>query len=363
MNIVFRADASCQLGIGHVMRCLTLAKELSRNGCEVLFVCRAIAGDMREYIAQKGFQLSSISLPEGHPYAWEEDASQSKERILKWGRPVDWLVVDHYQLDERWEGRVRRHTDHLMAIDDLANRRHACDLLLDQNYYTNMKARYDGLVPDDCVLLLGPEYVLLREEFRKESLGKRERDGHISNVLVFFGGGDADNLTMRAVRAIAHLSVSGIYADVVVGMSNPLRNAIARACESIPNITFHCQTERMAELIEKADICLGAGGISTWERAVLGLPSVTVVCAENQFETTRDMANMGAIRYIGRAENVYEQQLSDALNELIKHPSDVKSMGIRAKSLMGKMTILPGRNNQVTECLLSSMRRNHGQRK
>ena len=330
MQVVFRADASSELGIGHVMRCLTLATELRNHGCHISFVCKILEGDMNEYISRKGFDVHKISTVDND---WEKDAILTKAYLSN--QSCDWLVVDHYQLDKHWESDVSSLVKNIMVIDDLANREHVCDLLLDQNFYSDMNTRYKGLLPYYCKTLLGPQHVLFREEFRELARVTRDRSGHISNILIFFGGGDIENLTEKAVRAVVKLGRTIKHVDVVVGASNPYKDQITQLCALSDIIAFHCQTEEMAKLIERADICLGAGGATTWERAILGLPSVTVICADNQIKTTSDLSDEGATLCIGSAEDMSEQLFVDTLMDLMQSPKRVRSLGTKIKRLMG----------------------------
>ena len=207
-NVIIRADASTQIGSGHVMRCLTLAEELRDGGSMVSLVSRDHPGNLNELIRDKGFQYFELSTGQGievkphqsgSEYAsWlgvsqERDAMETIEAIGE--ERAEWLIVDHYALDEKWEPLLRPHAAKIMVIDDLADRRHDCDLLLDQNFFINGEKRYDELVSPSCTKLLGPKYALLRREFREARKKLKERTGEVKRVLVFFGGSDPENYT------------------------------------------------------------------------------------------------------------------------------------------------------------------------
>ena len=211
-----------------------------------------------------------------------------------------------------------------MVIDDLANRRHDCDLLLDQNYYFDMKRRYQELVPERCVVLYGLTHVLLRPEFAIAKNRFRNRDGVIKRILIFFGGSDPTNQTQKAVEAIVLLRRPDIAVDVVVGSTNPNRKYINTLCDSLPNMTFHCQISNMAELILGADLCIGAGGASMWERCYLGLPTITVVFASNQERTTEDVAQKGAIEYLGWSHTIDSRSYAQAITSMINDQQKVR---------------------------------------
>jgi UDP-2,4-diacetamido-2,4,6-trideoxy-beta-L-altropyranose hydrolase len=304
MNVVFRTDATSQIGTGHFMRCMTLAEELQRHGAQIRFVSRGLPQYLRDMLATKGMELASLE-SDATPYPtgdlahshWlnasqEQDVQATKQALS--GRKWDWLIVDHYALDARWESALHPFAGHLMAIDDIADRPHACDVLLDQNLYANMQERYAGKVPAQCCQLLGPRYALLRDEFRDSRKQARHRTRSVKRILVFFGGMDADNYTGRAIEALTGLELGSLQVDVVIGMQHPCRKQIEKLCNSLG---YHChvQTKRMAELMINADLALGAGGSSMWERCCLGLPALSVCVADNQRQQITDAAEQGLI--------------------------------------------------------------------
>lgn len=341
MRIFVRSDASLQLGSGHIMRCLALTDALRSKGAEVSFICREQQGNLRELLQNKGYQVFRLPpsnlLPQ-EDTGWESDAEETS-RILQDAGHCAWLVIDHYLLDCRWESKLRRFVNKIMVIDDLANRRHDCDLLLDQNLHENPNNRYDGLLPDHCQRLLGPSYALLRPEFTQYRQKLRSRDGHIKRILISFGGSDPTNETARALQAITLLGRNEIALDVVVGSSNPHKAAIKEICSTIPQATFHCQADNMAELMGKADLAIGAGGSTTWERCCMGLPSIALIVAENQAEITRMTAAFGALINLGRSKEVSVADIVETLSSLFSAPSTLLNLSMRAQQLVdGKGT-------------------------
>jgi UDP-2,4-diacetamido-2,4,6-trideoxy-beta-L-altropyranose hydrolase len=252
------------------------------------------------------------------------------------GRPV-WLVVDHYDIDIAWETELRGNVGRLFVIDDLANRRHECDMLLDQNYYNNPDERYKGRVPDHCRLLLGPGYALLSPEFEKAAMMMRPRDGRIKRVLIFFGGSDPTGETEKSLDAIELFGTANVHFDVVVGISNPKREALRARCEGLKNVHFYCQTSEMAALCVNADLALGAGGSANWERFSVGLPCIVVTTADNQKETVAALSDGGYIRSLGWRAQVGPRHMAEALDRAMHELDDIHAMGRRARSLMEKM--------------------------
>lgn len=310
MKILFRVDASLIIGTGHVMRCLTLAKALAATGTECHFACREHPGNLIDFIRQQGFEVTALPMPKDRQPTgdeaevsalahsawlgcdWASDAAQTK--VGAGGTANDWLVVDHYALDASWESAMREVAKRIMVIDDLADRQHDCDVLLDQNYYRDMQTRYDGKVPPDCRNLLGPRYALLRDEFREWRAQVKPRSGEVKRILMFFGGIDAGNFTGLAIKALSALGINGVEVDVVIGAQHPQRAEIEQACVT-QGYACHVQTSRMAELMVAADLAIGAGGSATWERCCLGLPALSICIAENQRKQIADAAEAGLL--------------------------------------------------------------------
>ena len=319
MNTVIRVDSSERIGSGHLMRCLTLAGHMRREGKTVHFICRDLVGNLSRLVTAQGFALHLLP-PHEHDAAltdyavWltapqEVDAQESAE-IIRELQPVERLVIDHYALDAAWERRMRPLVQEIFVIDDLANRPHDCDILLDQNFYRDMERRYDGLVPETCKLLLGPKHALLRREFYEARKTLRRRDGKLCRILVFYGGSDQTRETEKAIAALLQLALPGVEADVVVGGGNARQEHIRSLCEAHEFLHYHLQVSNMAELMASADLALGAGGTTTWERCFLGLPAIVTAIAENQFEICRDCAEAGLIYYLGKWDEVMQEDIA-----------------------------------------------------
>ncbi|MFA6121753.1 MAG: UDP-2,4-diacetamido-2,4,6-trideoxy-beta-L-altropyranose hydrolase [Sideroxydans sp.] len=303
-GVAFRVDATSQIGTGHFMRCLTLADVLRQRGAQIRFISRGLPEHLRGMLTARDMDFAPLSdavttqAPDDLAHSnWlgasqAQDASDSAEALAD--REWDWLVVDHYALDARWESAMRNVAGKIMAIDDLADRQHDCDVLLDQNYYRDMQTRYHGKVPEQCRLLLGPRYALLREEFRELRAQVKPRTGDVKRILMFFGGVDAGNYTGLAIDALSGLDIKGVEVDVVIGAQHPHRAEIEQTC-AIQGYACHVQTSRMAELMAAADLAIGAGGSATWERCCLGLPVLSLCTAENQRRQIADAAEAGLL--------------------------------------------------------------------
>ena len=339
MNIAFRTDASLQIGTGHFMRCLTLANALSKKGATIRFICRDLPAHLLDILSEKEYEfrllgglLSENDTGDLAHSKWlgttqHEDAQYATQALSD--QIWDWLVVDHYALDFRWESVLRKSAKRLLVIDDIADRKHDCDMLLDQNYYANMDTRYTDKVPAHCQLLLGPHYALLRDEFRQWRKQVKPRTGPVKKILVFFGGVDADNFTGLTIEALAGLGSCGLQIDVVIGAQHPYREQIESACSEY---MFSCyvQTNRMAEFMAKADLAIGAGGSATWERCCLGLPAIVFSLADNQRDIVKGLDLIGAGQYIDSQLVANSLALNDDILELIKNKNHLKSLSAKA---------------------------------
>lgn len=333
-RIVFRADASVHLGTGHVMRCLTLAAALRVRGAECRFVCREHAGNLLEEIRRRGFVAHSLPMDrsdgaseQSGPKAsvtdcdcitenWESDVSQTAAAISE--MDADWLIVDHYRIDSRWERRMGEHARRLMVIDDLADRLHFCDLLLDQNYED--EARYRNLVTGNCRLLLGPRYALLRDEFAERRSATGRQDKAINRILVFFGGSDPLDLTGATLKALSIPGLNHLHVDLVVGANYLHSDALNRLAAIRGRTMIHGPRLHLADLMAVADIAVGAGGVTNWERMCIGLPSLVITLADNQIPVSEILDRLGVIRLLGKSEEVTVGAISEALfDEMRSH--------------------------------------------
>lgn len=308
MNLAFRVDASLQIGTGHVMRCLTLADALLEQGAKCTFICREHEGHLIQHIKQRGHAVVTLPVAENYSVEltdklthavwlgahWLHDAEQTRQAIW-WG--VDWLVVDHYALDIRWEQALRKHYKKLMVIDDLADREHCCDLLLDQNLGRTPKD-YQELLPKNATTLIGTQYTLLRPDFaqwRPYSLRRREQ-GQLQNLLITMGGVDKDNITGQVLAALSQSELpKRLQITVVMGPHAPwLAHVQAQATQMCWHTEVLIDVDNMAQLISESDFAIGAAGGTAWERCSLGVPSLVLVLAKNQLPVAVALQKAGA---------------------------------------------------------------------
>ena len=247
------------MGTGHLMRCLALAECLRDRGTEVRFICRAHPGNLIGLLRDRGMSVAELAPPgkSARPYdadytaglgvTEQEDAAQTIEALGE--KQAEWLLVDHYGIGAKWEGRMRSHAAKLLVIDDLANRRHDCDVLLDQNYSERGSQRYVGCLPEECALLLGPRYALLRPEYGAHRSAASRRAGQVRRVFVFFGGSDPHNVTGRALEALSDPTFDHLEVDVVAGANYAHRASLEKQVAGRPGTQLHGPLPHLADLI------------------------------------------------------------------------------------------------------------------
>jgi UDP-2,4-diacetamido-2,4,6-trideoxy-beta-L-altropyranose hydrolase len=332
MHIFFRTDASAHIGIGHVMRCLTLADQLKSSGSTCGFISRKLPKYLSDLIRKCGHEVnefdfsssydSTVQPPNSsiHTGDWFTDAQQTINTINN--RPVDWLIVDHYELAANWERSLRGVCRRIMVIDDLANRSHDCDLLLDQGLHQNPRDRYKHLVPEHCKLRLGPEHVLLQPAFVNSRA--YPHTGKIKHVLVFFGGNDQSNQAKIAIQALKNFS--NLTAKVILGINHPNKASVFAEAYGHPSISVVETCSNMAGAMAEADLGLGVCGMAAWERCAMGLPTIVCVIADNQRDDTIALHQLGAVENIGEASAVTVGNWTAAISRAIAEPTRLARM-------------------------------------
>jgi UDP-2,4-diacetamido-2,4,6-trideoxy-beta-L-altropyranose hydrolase len=333
-SVALRTDASPRIGTGHVMRMLTLADALRDRGAHVRFIARTGPGDMLGAIRARGHE--AIALPGGAVPAesdtmQDQDAAQTLESLPS--RRIDLLACDHYGLGRRWHAALRGRTANMLVVDDLADREHDCDMLLDQNL-GRAPADYDGLLPRRCRRLVGPAYAMLRPQFaraRAQALQRRIGTEEVRRVLVSLGGADLPNATCRVLESLAATAaLRRLQVDVVMGAQAPWLDAVRTLAADLPMpVQVHVGVADMAELMLVSDVAVGAAGGSAWERCCLALPTLVVLLADNQRAGAHALSEAGAACLIGDIDAV-DTGLGTRLAELCAEPSRLQAMAVAA---------------------------------
>lgn len=338
MQIAIRVDASSLIGAGHVMRCLTLAKALKKQGARITFLCREYKGNLIERIVQQGFSVLILSSLKNQfiDYSQKQDSNECLN-ALKNSQIFDLLIVDHYQLNIHWQKSLSKYYKKLFIIDDLANRQHIGDFLLDQTVSRTIKA-YEKLVPHDCQMLLGNPYMLLREEFKNKknnALNIRLNKKKINHVLITMGGMDSHNVTFMVLKALLTLKIQRNDLRVSVLLTSQALHlpVVSKLAEKYNWITVYIDSSNVAEIMLNADIAIGASGSTAWERCCLALPTLSIIDAENQILVDKSLDNMHACVSLGWYNNITEELIIEQCLMLMKNFTHYKKVASSANKV------------------------------
>lgn len=303
------------MGTGHIMRCLTLAYALKKI-CKVhiYFFTRKAPGNINYLIKKAGFNLIEMQIPRkvsnvplAHSSWLGATENEDAQEFLQLGKAVgvdcfDCIITDHYAIDQIWQKQVKNHTKKILVIDDLGDRIHQCDCLLDQTYNCSAD-KYEHQVSDHCHLMLGTKFALLRDEFTEIYKQKSNKE---RNILVMFGATDANNLTLKTLQLLSQRTdINEI--NIIVGSSALHIKSVQafideQSLKNFQNINLHINPNNIAQLMQNAYLAIGAAGTTSWERCASGLPAVVVIQAENQRQIAHQLQQAKVITYIEESE-------------------------------------------------------------
>lgn len=360
MKVAIRVDASPRIGGGHLARCLTLASELRARGAEVIFIVRDHADGWDARVSEAGFRLTRLPRPvhdgpvaEDDYAGWlgvEQERDAEETRVALAASPVDLLIVDHYALDATWEGRMRPVVGRIVVIDDLANRPHDADFLVDAGIRPYATRTYSQLVPKSCGLLLGPRYAPLDSAFR-QARSKYDETRRAGQVLVFFGATDDYDLLRGTYEVLTDLPMLVSRVNFVVRDPIILQESLTSldACRSEVNVYgLHSDFVR---LMAQCSLAVGAGGVSMWERMCVGIPQVVVALAGNQSMSADLLGNIGAIVNIGYRDSGSAERLLEASATLLS--DEGRAWGMRD---IGRAIVDGFGTVRVVEALITARR-------
>lgn len=331
MNIAFRVDGYASIGLGHLMRCLVLASELRKEAHRILFIGSNETDEASNLVKSQGYDYQSCSARENATVLDEQADAFEVIEILSESH-WDWLVVDHYQLGEIWESTVRPSTNHILVIDDLANRRHDCDVLLDQNYCAGFETRYVSLIDANTVGLYGPKYALLRAEF--QTAAGRRTAKPVKEILICFGGSDPENATMWTLQSLEQANLTALKFKVVVGAANPHLAEIQNFCQQHEAFKCYASVDDIAHMMKAAQLAIGASGTMNWERCSMGLPALIFSLAENQDASAQALHEAGISCFLGRFGAVSSIDFQHQVWSLINDTEKLFEMSARASALV-----------------------------
>jgi len=324
MKLFVRADASSQIGIGHVMRCLSLCALLQKEGFTITFLTRPLIGNLDKKIKESGFNVITL----------QANTKESEcNEVVTHLKNADLLIIDHYEIDAKYEKKVQAKSGVKLFVFDDTFERHHCDFLINQNLYATPE-QYDSLVPEECTLFCGAPYALLREEFRTfESEPIQPLETERLRVLITLGGADPDNTTLQVLQALESMEKPSVEANVIVSAANPHKAEIeAFTNESCHDYTVLSNVSDMLSLMKQSDLAITAGGSTTLETLKVGLPSIVIVIAENQ-KHIGDYLDTNELALVIKEKTSLASELPSGLNTLLESPQLHAKMADNIRSI------------------------------
>ncbi len=332
MKVFFRVDASPEIGIGHLVRCLALADAMASQDVENVFILKEQSAQAQTLLETRNY--ATVWIGGDLEYSQEEDA----QICLAFLERDACLVVDKYDLDIRWEHKVRNSVRRLLVIDDLANRMHDCDSLVDAGY-GRLAQDYAGYVPEDANLHLGTEFAMLRTEFAPLH-DTAAAWPTLCKAHVFLGGGAASKWLPICVEALLEA-----HATLRVCAVGPAGDA---AMESLlqrhgVRLEWHRQVDKMADAYAQCDVAIGSPGTSTWERACIGLPSAVFATADNQIPILRQLNQREFCRFLGAIWETGRTAMVPMLRDFLSDTTAMQRLranGVRAVDGQGVRRVM-----------------------
>jgi UDP-2,4-diacetamido-2,4,6-trideoxy-beta-L-altropyranose hydrolase len=318
-GLIFRADANPQIGIGHIMRCLALSQAWQAANGRSIFAIGGRIPTLEKRLKEEKAQIFRLKKGDGG----EDDVQETINLAYK--HNVSWVVVDGYQFAQDYQQNIKQAGLQLLFIDDYGHSGQYCaDLILNQNINADESLYYNRAFHSK--LLLGTNYVLLRQEFLSWHCWQREIPPVARRLLVTLGGADPDNVTLKVIYALQQVEMEDLEAIVVIGGSNPHNKALRSAIEILKMDNSKCKirlefdVRKMPELMAWADMAITAGGSTNWELAFMGLPSLVLSLKENQRTVAEGLASIGIVVNLGRHEDVVLNMISTSTKLLANDP-------------------------------------------
>ena len=345
LNIIFRVDSSDIIGTGHIIRCLNLADYYKNHNIE--FICKDLPFNLIDNIS-KNYKVNIIKLNDNSKInynintwlgeSWEKDCKKTID-IIK-NKEIDWIIIDHYNIDYKWENMIKQYVKNIMVIDDYTNRKHNCNILLNQQIDVNFgkKLYNNNIVNNDCKLLLGNKYIIFNEKFF-DILKKIKKKNELKRINIFMGGSDPNNITLNIIKKCNNLNKklkNKLIFDVVVGASNKHKDIIEKKCNSLHNFNYYYNLPFIGDVLLKADLCIGASGGTSYERCLLRIPTLIILTADNQYTVVKKFIEAGVCDFIGTVKDNYKDIISKKINYYIKNIGEIIKMSENCKKICNK---------------------------
>lgn len=325
--LLLRADASTIIGLGHVMRLLALAQAYRDRGGPVHWAFAEMPGRVRERLLADRICLHELDVRPGSA----ADAQATVQIAYSVAAP--WVVLDGYRFDAQYQRTVKATGVSLLVLDDLAKEPlYDADIVVNQNVHAET---LNYRVRPTTRLLLGPRYVLLRDEFRTLKGIGRSSASSVRRILVTFGGSDPENLTSRVLEAVDAMALAEIAIDVVMGSANPHIETVRRlVANARSHVRLFCDVDDMADLMAEAGIALSAAGVTALELAFTGVPTILCATSENQEPALAAFQAHGAALSIGSARSVSNDTIRAAVSRLLRDEALRLTLSVQAQNLV-----------------------------
>ncbi len=378
--IALRADASARSGTGHVMRCLSLGVALRDAGVRPCLVTRRLGVDVAALAQRADIELVELPAPtagfqpsdlvqhaDWAGVDWERDANETAQALT--GRGCVRIVVDHYAFDARWHRRMAALVNvPIAAVDDLADRELAVDLLVDHNLNDNPRAKYAGLINMNTHVLGGPRYALLGPSYA--TLEPREADDVVGSIGIFLGGVDFAGLSMLALRACREVVGFRGPIEIAITSAHPQLDSLRALAAALPPTTLLIDAPELSAFFGTHGLQIGAGGGATWERCCAGAPMLLLVAASNQMAVVPQLVAHGAADALTAEASHDVRQVGARVSALLADAPRRRSMARRARALVdglgARRVALAMRGDSVTlraarttDAVLAHSWRNH----
>ena len=358
MIIAFRVDASDIIGTGHVYRCLNLAHQYKDNHT-IYFICKNHPYHLISKI-EETYQVFQINLEKNNNINLDmntwlgENEIQDAEKIIYIIQEnqlhIDWLIIDHYAINETWENKVSPYVKNICVIDDFTNRKHNCNILINQQITQEEGIiKYKDIINQNCTIYCGNNYLLLHPKyFEYCTIEKKYEKKNLERINIFMGGADTYNITEKIINICYKFNQeqqeNKIIFDVIIGKSNKYYEQIKEKINKLnddsnenKNVVYfnlYYNLEFIGDLFEKADLCIGAPGSTSYERCLMKVPSLCICIADNQKTVLNKFIESNTIKYLGTIEDNYLDKLVYYLNYFQKNNNELKIMSLNCQKLI-----------------------------
>lgn len=352
-NLIFRVDSSNLIGSGHFMRCFNLA--LKMKEFKTTFICRHIHSNQKKTLKNQKINLllnktKGKKTFEDFYLNWlgvteQIDAKDTIKNIKVLKNVI--LVVDSYSLSKTWLDILKPFVIKTIVIDDLANRKLNCDALIDHNYFKNYEHRYQNLVNSNCKTLLGPKFSLISDDlikFKKKELYFSK----LESILIYFGSSDNYNLTLFTLETLLESRYKKLIFKVILRKDHENFIKIQNLSNQFKNIELFSFTNNIGYFFKKCDLAIGAGGTTTWERILIGIPSLIITVAENQKEFVEDLDEDKIIYHLGNFLTLKNDDIINKIDFIVGNKVEV------IKNLKRGQNLLDGKGlSRVKRCIIN----------